>query len=141
MDPRADFEYILRVFGHDVYLQRRLDDESAIGQYRQVRWSDRLEKHTIREMNSSSMNMAGLVQERAEGVETEYDRVYWFKWDVNPDQGDRIYDGIPETYIDNAGQKNVRINGQTYTIDLAYPFRGEGGRVEYWACGVSKEED
>jgi hypothetical protein len=140
MDPRKDFEEILKTYGHDIYLQRKLETVEATGPYRDLKHRIVLEQHTVREMNYSSMSMADIVENRAEGVSGDFDRVYWFKWDVNPDEGDLIYDRVPETYIDAEGRKQIKPDVQRFTIKMTYPHRGLGGRIEFWACGAEKSE-
>lgn len=124
---------ILRDYGHNVYLQRRGADVD-VDQYRKAQYSNKLERHTVRHMHPSSVGLAGATQQAREGVETNVDRVYWFRWDVNPTEGDRIIDHKPEGNPPTLKQ-------EAFLIDYAQPMRGNGGRIEYWSCGATREED
>lgn len=127
MDIRKSINRLFREYGHDVYLQRRRPD-ITMGPYDQVVFQERLERHTVRNMHPSSVGLARLAEEMPEGVVTNVDIVFWFAWDVNPSEGDRIYEprpDIPQGYI-------------IFTIDYSWPLRGRRGRIEYWACGCTK---
>jgi hypothetical protein len=122
IDLRRTFEKILEQYGHDILLQRRLED-MIIDQYRKPQFG-KLERHTVRDMNASTIGLAGMQQEEVEGVLRNHNIAYWFRWDANPRDGDMIHEIL-----------EVK---RSYTIDLAYPMRGARGRIEYWACGVTK---
>lgn len=134
-DLRKVVYRILRDYGHDVHLQRRIRDKE-IGQYFTQQYSRRVERHTVRHMHSSSVALAGATQQEREGVVSNVDRVYWFRWDVNPAEGDIIIDSKPTDGM--TGSKHVRREPEKFVIDYAQPMRGNGGRIEYWACGVSR---
>jgi hypothetical protein len=123
-DLRRTLHGILRDYGHNVYLQRRVANVTN-GPYVEPRYTERLEKHTVREMIPSTVQLANILEEQTEGNVTTVDKVYWFMWDVNPKKGDRIYDDRPT-------------GREIYTIDYAYPYRGQKGRIEYWGAGVTR---
>lgn len=127
-DMRRVIYNIMRNFGHDVFLQRRLPD-SRTGQYSDPNFTTKLERHTVRDMIPSSTQLAGTADEQEEGVVTTVDVVFWFLWDVAPKQGDRIYEEDPR-YVQRQS---------TWLLDYAHPMRGNRGRIEYWSCGATRE--
>lgn len=139
-DLRRVVDRIMRDYGHNVLLRRRIADSNG-GLYPQAQYANRggkplYEKHTVRHMHPSSVALAGTTQQQMEGVVTNIDRVYWFRWDVNPTEGDLIVDHKPVGMGANA-----RTDWEHFTIDYAQPMRGNGGRIEYWACGASRTDE
>jgi hypothetical protein len=67
-------------------------------------------------------------QENIEGIVNSAERVYYFKFDVEPRERDRIYEYDPR----------LTKNQTVWTIDQAVPMRGAGGEVVYHAAGVSR---
>ncbi len=131
MSWRKKFDNILSEYGHDVYLQRRTVDRGR-GNYN-VRenngFSDKLEKHTVRSrLAGRSTSIPGVKEEMPEGLVHDVDKLFYFRWDVNPDKHDRVYEGKP-------GGREI------YVVDWSQPFRGPGGAVIYWAVGASLIED
>lgn len=127
MNLRNVVDQLLKQWGHDILLQRRVNpwtEERAV-------FTRQLERHTTRKMHSSSTYLASLRDEQFEGVLADLDLVYWFRWDVNPTQGDRIYDNITN---------GVPENQEIYVIDKAVPLKGHHGRVEFWACGCTQKK-
>lgn len=127
MSWRKKFDNILSQFGHDVYLQRRTVDRGK-GTYSSRAnngFSDTLERHTVRSrLANRATALPGVKEEMPEGLVQDVDKLFYFRWDVNPDKHDRIYENEP--------------NGrEVYVIDWAQPFRGPGGAVIYWAIGAS----
>lgn len=116
---RDQFEGVLKKAGWNVYLQRRNGDS----------FSDQLEFHTVRNNFGSTHGATSEAQEEEEGVAVTPDNVFYFKWDVNPGEGDRIYERFP----------NQVNNTAVWLIDYAQPFRGFKGEIIYWACGVTRE--
>jgi hypothetical protein len=115
------FKKILSSWGHDVYIQRIM----ANGNYR-----DLLERVTTRNIYTSGAANAKLAQELDEGISVNSEVVYFFEASVNPKEGDRIYEKLPNTF-----------NQQTiYVIDACSPRRGRGGKIVFWAVGATKEE-
>lgn len=128
-DLRKVLTGVLRRYGHDVFLQRRLLD-SANSPHPQPVYANKLEKYTVRRMHPNSINFAGVVHERSEGVSLSVDLVFYFQHDARPKEGDRIYE--PD---DRYADKQI-----VWKIDYAHAMRGRGGRVEFWTCGVTREE-
>lgn len=122
---RKSFDATLRRYGHNILLQRRVSAYTAEG----PEYTRQLERHTTRHMHPSSRLLANIAQEMPEGIAHDSEMVYWFKWNVNPGSGDRIYENI-DIYPDNM---------EIFIIDKVVPMRGRGGRIEFWACGVSQE--
>lgn len=115
------FKKILSSWGHDVYIQRIM----ANGNYK-----DSLERVTTRNIYTSGATNAKLAQELDEGISVNSEVVYFFEASVNPKEGDRIYEKLPNTF-----------NQQTiYVIDACSPRRGRGGKIVFWAVGATKEE-
>lgn len=115
------FAKILREWGYDVYLQRKL----ANGNY-----SSQLERVTTRSVFQNGRQNTQAKQEQDEGVEINSEVVYYFEADVNPQEGDRIYEMLP-----NSHQKQT-----IYVIDTASPLRGRLGRISYWSVGATREK-
>lgn len=129
IDLRVEFDRLITQWGQNIYLQRVLnpfnDDEES------PRYSNTLEKHTVRSMNVLASRFLGDVKvESTEGLEFPTEMVFWFRHDVNPISGDRIYMDVPR-YPD--GKDPV------YEIDHADPKYGLGGRIEFWACGATRQ--
>ena len=113
IDPAKTIKRILREYGHDVLIQRRLDDDFL--------YSETFEQVTTRHYFPSDEAMAQIQREDIEGVNTGTD--------VNPKQNDRIY----EEGINNINGANL------YYIDFAAPVRGKFGKIVYWIAGATKE--
>jgi hypothetical protein len=121
IDPKRAFKKILREWGHDVLLQRRLDDNFL--------YSDTFERVTTRHYFPSAEALAQVQREDNEGFNTNVDLIFYFEDSVRPKQGDRIYE---ESDI-NINEPNI------YMIDFAAPMRGRGGNVVFWTVGASRE--
>lgn len=122
INAKRVFRNILREWGHDVLIQRRLSDNNM--------YSDKLERVTTRYTVAATRYLASSKEEEREGVTINSDRIYYFETSVNPKPGDRIYEGsfsFLEDYV-------------LYVIEECYPVRGRYGNVEYWTCGATKEE-
>lgn len=122
---RKSFEGLLRKYGHNIYLQRRVNEYDG----NKPEYLNQLERHTVRHMHPSSRLLANLALEMPEGIVHDSEMIYWFKWDANPQSGDRIYENI-DIYPNSL---------TTFLIDKAIPMRGKHGRIEFWTCGVSQE--
>lgn len=127
MSWRKKFDNILSQYGHNVYLQRRIVEvgEGIYGSRENFGFSNSLEKHTVRSrLAGRSTALPNVQEEMLEGLIQDVDKLFYFRWDVNPDKHDRIYEADP--------------NGkQIYNVDWAQPFRGPGGAVIYWAVGAT----
>jgi len=118
IDPAKVFKSTLRQWGHDILLQRRLDDN--------MKYSSKVEKITTRRSAPSSGSQTNAMSEDAEGLTVNAEMIYYFESHVNPKSGDRIYENYP------TGQ-------QIFLIDEAVPVMGKFGKVIYWVAGVTRE--
>lgn len=125
-DLRRSFRRIQRQYGHNIYLQRRLTTTN------EMKFENKLTRYTVRNMHPSSVGLSRTLQEVKEGVLANVDVVYWFQWDANPRQGDRIREYGPQDPRAAPG-KFVE-----FEIDYSHPMRGKSGRIEFWACGCTK---
>ncbi len=120
---RQEFLNLLKEDGWNVYLQRRSSDD-------EWGFSNILEKHLIRNRFASSASATRRAQEQDEGVSVSADNVFYFRWDVNPGEGDRIYEQFP----------NQATGQVVWLIDYSQPFRGTGGAIIYWVAGCTRED-
>lgn len=118
---RNTFKKILRDWGHDILLQRRLSDDFA--------YADQFERHTTRSYLPRSLALSKAKQEVPEGIITYSDLIYYFEYDVNPKSGDRIYEQSFNPLEDTI----------MYLIDESYPVKGRHGEITYWVVGATKE--
>lgn len=121
INPEKTFRKILREYGHDILLQRRISDDFL--------YSQTFERITTRHFFPSSEALAQAQKEDNEGVTTNIDLIFYFESEVNPKQGDRIYEESPS----NINDANI------YLIDFAAPVRGKFGKIVYWIAGASRE--
>lgn len=122
INTKRVFRNILREWGHDVLLQRRLSDDNV--------YCEKLERVTTRHTTASSRFLSSSKQENMEGTMINSDRVYYFESEVNPKPGDRVYEGSFSELHDYV----------LYELEDCYPVRGRRGEVQYWICGSTKEE-
>lgn len=120
MDLRAEMDAELRGYGHNILYQRCTNSGA---------YSQEYERHTTRHRYPASVGLPSAEQSQMEGLTHSVDMIYYFRWDVNPRERDRIYEDDIRytTYV-------------MYTIDYAVPMRGVGGRIEYWVAGASRQE-
>jgi hypothetical protein len=121
INPERTLKKILREYGHDVLLQRRISDDFL--------YSQTFERVTTRHFFPSSEALAQAQREDNEGVNTNVDLIFYFESDINPKQGDRIY----EDSQSNINSPNI------YLIDFAAPVRGKFGKILYWMAGATRE--
>jgi hypothetical protein len=121
INPERTLKKILREYGHDVLLQRRISDNFL--------YSQTFERVTTRHFFPSSEALAQAQREDNEGVNTNVDLIFYFESDINPKQGDRIY----EDSQSNINSPNI------YLIDFAAPVRGKFGKILYWMAGATRE--
>ena len=114
------FMSILKKWGYDVFIQRK----KANGNY-----EDNLQQVTTRSVFPKGRFEAKSATEEDEGITVNSDVVYYFEGSVNPGEGDRIYEMIP-----NAASKHT-----IYVIDTSAPIRGKGGKIIYWTVGATRE--
>jgi len=121
IDPKKTFKKILREYGHDVLLQRRISNDFL--------YSDKFERITTRHFYPSAETLSQSQREDTEGVNTTIDAIYYFEESVNPKSGDRIYEESPS----NINNPNI------FLIDYAAPVRGRLGKIVYWIVGATRE--
>lgn len=122
IDAKKSFEKILREWGHDVYLQRILPNGNH---------SERFERVTTRHVGQQGANNAVSMAEMVDGLQTKYDMTYYFQGEINPKEGDRIYEGYSMK-----ASKNYTL----YRIEAVTPMRGKGGKIVFWVAGASREK-
>lgn len=126
-DLRKSLDTILMKWGWDILLQRRINTDSDRKQFKSA-----VERHTVRgTFPGASVGLTGITQEQEQGTVHDADMVYYFRFNANPREGDRIYDDAERTSDD------VR----RYTIDWVTPMRGIHGRIEFWTVGATLEKD
>jgi hypothetical protein len=116
------FQKILREWGHDVLIQRRLSDDGV--------YSDRFEKVTTRHITAASRYLASTKEETTGGVIINSDRIYYFEASINPKSGDRIYEEL------SSGLESQIL----YVIEECYPVRGKQGKIEFWTVRSNKRK-
>lgn len=121
IDLERAFHRIMKRWGYDVYIQRKLIN----GNY-----SNDLERVTTRSVFPNGNTLAHSAQEEVEGVMIDSDVTYFFASDVNPQEGDRVYENWPQ-------DGNIQI---FYTIDTSVPVRGRGGKIVYWRSGGTRDK-
>lgn len=122
IDPKRSLNKILRQWGHDVYIQRVLGNGNHSAQFERV---------TTRQVGQSGISNANSSSETQEGILTNYDAVYYFEENINPKEGDRIY----ENY-----SFKVSKNYTIFRIDAVTANRGRFGKINYWTVGATREK-
>lgn len=120
---KNQFEAILKKYGHDVFLQRRSQTTGA-----QVSYSDKLEVHTVRYTISSARSIMNKGQELIEGLLSTSERVYFFKVEAKPYDGDRIYEQDERS----ATKQSV------WSIDTVVLMRGINGEPVYYIAAATR---
>lgn len=135
MDIRRHFDTFLQKYGHNVFVQRLCTSCVPSGAYLSrdpdcpecagTGYSRTLERHTCRRMllQGGSKSPAEGVEYVKEGSVPAHGWAYYFRYDVEPRLGDRIYDG-----------------GEILRINEVYDPRGDRGRVEYYICRARRLE-
>lgn len=126
-DIRKSIKGLIRDYGHNILLQRRLPD-LIDSPHPTPRFSQKLERHTVRHMYPRVNALGQITEERMEGLVQSVDMIYYFLHSANPTEGDRIY------------EKDDRFPDKStvWLIDYALPMRGRSGRIEYWICGCTR---
>lgn len=119
---RQEMDRILANYGHDVYLQRVVDSSD----YENITYSDALEIHTVRFSVTANRALPGMRQEMREGILNTAERIYYFRYDANPFDNDRIYELEP------------RPRQVVWVIDGAVPQFGPNGNLVYWMVGATR---
>lgn len=125
---RDEFDRVLKFYGHDILLQKRIQDTDLDS----AEFDNILERHTVRHMLPATRALPATRQEKKEGVLSTSERIYYFRYSADPFEGDRIY----EYDISTVRTEDKRI---TFIIDQALPMRGEGGTIVYWMVGATRE--
>jgi hypothetical protein len=115
------FKKILRDWGHDVYIQRILSNGNH---------SETFERVTTRHVGPSGVKNANAANEFSEGIDVSFDAVYYFESNVNPKEGDRIYE--------NYSMKSTR-DYTMFKVVASTPVRGRQGKISYWIVGATRE--
>lgn len=124
---RNEFEAVLKSYGHDVFLQRKSQDPTK---EENELFSTVLERHTTRFSVFGTTGLENVAMQMPEGMVNSDSRVYYFKFDVYPFEGDRIYEHEPRA-----------MNGQSvWEIDIAHPMYGVGGILAYWVTAATRLE-
>lgn len=137
-DLRKVLAGLLRSWGHDVLLQRRvLNAQSGIYALADNNgFATKLERWTVRHTLKRETMLPSSMQANMEGLAIKVDLIYYFTWEAAPKEGDRIYE--PDQRYDPT-LTDSQSSYTTYIIDYAVPMRGIGGRVEFWVVGCSRE--
>jgi hypothetical protein len=121
IDLQKSFAKKLKQWGYNVLLQRK----TLNGNYENT-----LEQVTTRSVFPGGMMNARSAQEETEGIAVNSNIIYYFESLVNPGEGDRIYEMIP----------NIANKYTIYVIDTSSPMRGKGGKIVFWTVGASREK-
>jgi len=116
------FERTLKQWGHDVLLQRMLENGNH---------SKKMEQVTVRSVGQNGLSNTRSRSEEDEGLVTDYDAVYYMEASIDPKEGDRIYEG----YSAKVG-KNYSI----FSIEAISPNRGRFGEILFWTVGTTREK-
>lgn len=119
IDARQRFDWILQNWGNDVLLQRRGRDGT---------FTNTLEKHTSRISISTSMTLSDGLSHEPEGQVVDARVMFYFRHDVDPRVGDRIYEYERRNTDADIGEQTV------YIITDSYPVKGRLGEIAYYAA-------
>lgn len=122
-----DFDYIMKTYGHDILLQKRIQTITCDNR---AEYQEKLERHTVRHTVPATRGLPTLLQDKMEGLVATSERIYYFRKGAYPYTGDRIYE------YDDAER---RVGQSTWIIDEVLPMRGTGGQIIYWMAGVTQE--
>lgn len=162
IDLRKEVEEILEDHGHFVLLQRTSrklrcvcwDEkmkESSIERYKKsmgiidtdlktcpkcvgLGWVSRIERvKTRRQLAADIISLTSRMQTLSVGQNTFDTKLFFFEHDINPKEGDYIYevgwDGMKPTHLINS-----------YRIQVSNELREKQGRIEYWQV-ITKEDN
>jgi len=121
IDLQKSFAKKLKQWGYNVLLQRK----TLNGNYENT-----LEQVTTRSVFPGGMINSRSTEEETEGIAVNSNVIYYFESSVNPGEGDRIYEEMPNSpdpYI-------------IYVIDTSSPMRGKGGKIVFWIVGATREK-
>jgi len=120
IDPKKTLNNILKQWGHNVLVQRLIDNQH-------MQYESKLQRYTTRSYYPGSSGFANAMQEKTQGITISSEVIYYFQDFVNPKSGDRIYEELPT-------------GNEIFKIDFAAPVRGRGGKIVYWIAGATREE-
>jgi hypothetical protein len=121
IDAKKALRKVMREWGHDVHIQRRLDN----GNY-----SNKFERVTTRHVGQSGVSNMDSRSIKEEGIDIGFDSVYYFEAEVKPKEGDRIY----ENY-----SVKIKKNYTIFVIAAITPIRGRQGKILFWTVGANRE--
>jgi hypothetical protein len=147
IDLRAEFEQILELRGHYVYLRRAKDRRCGCwnDEFREAKqdcefctgtgwaYSDHLV--LARRMPIADPGVMSAMGERRSpiGLFNVDPVLFWLKYDKKPN----IRDLILEVTLGDDGMPTVPVNVERiWNISRAHDYRDQYGRIEYWACWV-----
>jgi hypothetical protein len=122
IDVKRSIRKILREWGHDVYIQRILPNGNH---------SLKFERVTTRAVGQSGITNSTSTSSLDEGLLKKYDMVYYFESEVNPKEGDRVYE--------NYSMKSHK-NYTMFRIEAVSATRGKFGKIVFWVVGASREK-
>ena len=94
-----------------------------------------LERHLGRKVSSVSEHRSQLMVQSGTGAEL-VDEVFWFfEYGVNPQAADVVYE---VTWFDDAMTIPNRLLS-AYEVTYPFPFRGAGGRLEFWRASTKSK--
>jgi hypothetical protein len=120
---KSEFEAILKRYGHDIFLQRRSQTTGT-----EITFSDKIEIHTVRYSVASSRSIMNKSQEMIEGLLSTSERIYYFKADAHPFDGDRVYEEDPRS---NTKQT-------VWSIDTSIGLRGISGEIVFYVAAATR---
>lgn len=116
------FENTLKNWGHDILLQRILENGNH---------SEKMEKVTVRSVGQNGLSNTRSKNEEEEGLTIDYDAIYYMEGKINPKEGDRIYEG----FSGKVGKKYTM-----FSIEAVTPNRGRFGEILFWTVGTTREK-
>lgn len=130
------FHKILREWGHDVLIQRRIH-ERGTGLFSlppdNNYFANKLEKWTVYSTFAGrKMSLADVQEERPEGWVHTVNMIYYFQATAKVKEGDRIYEP-DDRYPPN--------NYESYIIEYARVVRDKGGKPLFYEVGVVRENE
>lgn len=141
-DLRLVFKNLMQKWGTNVYLQRKNYAAVAQGPYKDAPnhgYSVPVERWTIRMHipGRGSTRLASTRNEEIEGIVTDVDMIFYFPWDSNPKEQDRIYVSDDRYNVPT----NTDYSGhELYVVEYAMPMRGWGGRIEFYEVGAVRKD-
>jgi len=122
---RQEFDTILANYGHDIYLQRVIHTDNN---YDELVYDETLEIHTVRFSVTANRALPGMRQEHLEGILNTAERIYYFRYDANPFENDRVYEIEPRP-----NDRQI-----VWLIDGVVPMYGINGNLVYWVTGCTR---